>query len=640
MAFWIQRLASSFRTEDDEYISSRTETQRRRLITGNVLAIAITGTVSTIELFVEGMWGGVIHFALGVVAVLTFAYSLRLAKRGVCINRHTQIWMAVASAALWADLVVSGGLPHHTSPLLLLLPVGAGLLLGVRDIILAGVANVLAIICLLWFGPQVGIHPAELISRAMMLAIVSASLTFTTAAMVGHHYRIDLALRRLLRRTEEAARIDGLTGLHNRLAANEKLKNLNIDSDVCDVFLLDLDKFKDINDVYGHSIGDALLREIAKRLRGIVGEAHMIARLGGDEFLILAGHNRPSLTGDVFVGLFATAFELGELNLNISCSVGRARFPEDAQSAEDLLTRADLALYAAKKLGRNRSCDYKRAMGDQLRRRLLVQQRLRLALQNGDVIPHYQPKLDLQTGQVVALEALARWQDDQLGPVAASEFIMVAEECGLIDELGEQMLRKACRDAAQWPDMPGSRPLRVAVNVSPIQLGRSDYVDNVRMALEAANLPPSRLELEITESVLISDPDKTAGTLAHLSDMGVSITMDDFGRGYSSLSYLQSLPVETLKIDCHFIQNLHDDSNALIVNASLQLARALGKVVVAEGVETDEQHKALKSMGCRFAQGLYYAAIFNQDDLMTFLQNPDISYGAQPLSTGEQLKSA
>ncbi|MEM7662048.1 MAG: bifunctional diguanylate cyclase/phosphodiesterase [Pseudomonadota bacterium] len=619
MAFGLLDITSSFRPEDDEQISSVEATQRRRLITGNVLAIAITAVVSTIELFVEGVWDGVIHFAFGLLAIAAFAVSLRLAKRHFHVNRHAQIWIAAASASLWADLVVSGGIAHHTSYLLLLLPVGSGLLLGVRDIILAGVANVLAIIVMLQFGPQGDIDPAELISRAMMLAIVSASLTFTTAAMVAHHYRIDAALRRLLQRTTEAARIDGLTGLSNRLAANEKLQSLNSDRDTCDVFLLDLDKFKDINDAYGHSTGDALLIEASKRLRKLVGDDHMIARLGGDEFLVLAGNQRPSLSGDMIVAAFSDAFEIGELKLNVSCSVGRARFPEDALMAEDLLTRADLALYAAKRLGRNRNCEYRQAMEDQHRKRLRVRERLHLALRNGDVHPHYQPKIDVRTRKPIALEALARWHDEELGDVPASDFISIAEECGLIDELGEQILRKACRDAASWQTIEGEAPISVAVNVSPIQLGRSDYVDNVRLALEAAKLPPQRLELEITESVLIADPDKTASTLRHLNAMGVSITMDDFGRGYSSLSYLQALPIETLKIDRFFVENLFDDSNALIVNASLQLARALGIQVVAEGVETEDQHNMLKAMGCRFAQGLHYAPVIAARDVAAFL---------------------
>ncbi|MEM6899406.1 MAG: EAL domain-containing protein [Pseudomonadota bacterium] len=613
MAFGLLELASSFRPEDDERISSLSETQRRRLITGNVLAITITAIVSTIELIVEPNWNGIVHFNFGIVAIIAFAISFRAAKRGTQINLHAQVWMALASVGLWGDLMISGGISHHTSYLLLLLPVGAGLLLGVRDIILAGVANVLAIITLLWIGLHGSVGTAELISRAMMLAIVSTSLSFTTAAMVTHHHRIDTALRRLLRRTTEAARIDGLTGLKNRLAANEKLDSLKTDEDICDVFLIDLDKFKDINDAYGHSIGDALLIEVSKRLRNRVGTEHMIARLGGDEFLVLAGSGRPRISGDMITSIFEEAFELGELKLTTSCSVGRARFPEDAKSAEDLLTRADLALYAAKRLGRNRNCEFQIAMEDRHRKRLMVRERLHLALQNGDVRPHYQPKVDLKTGKTVALEALARWHDEELGDVPAGEFISVAEECGLIDELGEQILRQACRDAAAWQQIEGANPVSVAVNVSSIQLSRSDYTDNVRMALDAAKLSPEMLELEITESVLIAEPEKTARTLAHLSAMDVSIAMDDFGRGYSSLSYLQALPIETLKIDHFFIENLFDQSNAIIVNAALQLARALGITVVAEGVESAEQHDMLKALGCRFAQGLYYAPAIEPD---------------------------
>ncbi|MEL7454597.1 MAG: diguanylate cyclase, partial [Pseudomonadota bacterium] len=431
------------------------ETHRRRFILANVLSLVITLVVSTMELALSGGMHGVVHFGFGLLISIYYVLSLRAALRKANVDMLARIWMSVGALALWGDIAISGGLDGHTSLLILLLPVGAGLLLGIRDILIVGIANILAIFALLYLEtvgmagwPQAAAETAELASRAILAATVSAALTATTITMVAHHQRIDRALRGALERTSRSAGIDGLSLLANRRAATEALERLDPDRDCGTVLLLDLDKFKAINDIYGHATGDAVLIEFSRRLKALTQPTDMVARLGGDEFMILvngaaaADHQTPALA-DRIITAMATPFQIGELELQISCSIGSARFPFDAMAADDLLARADLALYAAKATGRNGWRSFDPEMEHAKRTRYAVQTKLRSALASGDIHAHYQPQIDLRTGQVVGMEALARWTDPEFGVISPSEFIPIAEDFGLVLQLGEAILRRA-----------------------------------------------------------------------------------------------------------------------------------------------------------------------------------------------------
>ena len=401
------------------------------------------------------------------------------------------------------------------------------------------------------------------------------------------------------------ARHDSLTGLVNRNVISQELENLDPAQDKVLATLIDLDGFKAVNDTYGHDVGDQLLQEVARRLTACVGPDAIVARLGGDEFLILGRDMQQAANlGPQILTTLGNQFSLDELDLNISASVGHAAFPEHARNGNQLLVKADLALYTAKNSGRDACFTFEASMELRLKQRLRIEERLRKAIQNEALSVHYQPQYSLHNGRLIGFEALARWTDEELGVVPPDEFISIAEECGLISDLGTLVLRAACQDAMFWPvRQPSDAPLILSVNLSPKQLLRSTILAEVKAILTDTGFPASRLEFEITESVLIADKEKASSVMDAFCDLGISIAIDDFGTGYSSLGYLSALPFNRLKIDRSFIANLHDPSVARITQAIIQLGNSLGITVIAEGVEMEEQRALLEEMNCNEVQG-------------------------------------
>jgi diguanylate cyclase (GGDEF)-like protein len=369
------------------------------------------------------------------------------------------------------------------------------------------------------------------------------------------------------------------------------------------LLLLDLDRFKAVNDTLGHAIGDKLLCRVVDRLRATVRKSDLVARLGGDEFAILQrSPKQPDAAKALaqrLVDLVGRTYLVDDHILNIGVSIGIALPPTDGTDPDRLLKSADLALYRAKEEGRGRFRFFEQEMDAraQARRALELDLRRAFALRQFEV--YYQAQMNLHDKQVVGFEALVRWRHPQRGMVSPAAFIPVAEEIGLISQIGEWVLLTACREAANWP---GNQ--RIAVNLSPMQFSTPGLVDTVAAALATSGLSPQRLELEITESVLLEDTAATLAILHQLRSLGIRIAMDDFGTGYSSLGYLRSFPFDKVKIDQSFIRDMPTDSDsAAIVKAIIGLGISLGISTTAEGVETEEQLNRLRAEGCTDIQG-------------------------------------
>ncbi len=416
---------------------------------------------------------------------------------------------------------------------------------------------------------------------------------------VTERYRTEQNIARM-------ARHDSLTDLPNRLLFREKmaegLARVAAGGEAMALFCLDLDNFKTINDTLGHPIGDTLLRAVGERLRAVVGADDTIARLGGDEFAILQAASSPyaaeALAGRV-VDVLASPIVVEGHEINTGLSVGIALAPNDGLAADHLMKCADLALYRAKAEGRGLFRFFEPDMDARIQRRRALEIDLRRALGAGEFHLVYQPLLNLATNALTGMEALVRWEHPERHAVLPAEFIPVAEETGLIVPLGEWVLRRACSEAAHWPDS-----VRVAVNFSPVQFRNRGLVAMVTQALAAAGLPPTRLEIEITEAELLQKDEMTVAMLHQLRALGVRISMDDFGTGYSSLSYLRSFPFDKIKIDRSFIADIERNGESqAIIRAIAELGASLGIATTAEGIENQEQLELVRRAGCTEVQG-------------------------------------
>ena len=433
-----------------------------------------------------------------------------------------------------------------------------------------------------------------------------AGLRVTLDPIAGGHWRITLASS-----APPVPSCDALTGLADRAAFQGRLQQLIARAEdngegtagPC-VLMLDLDRFKQVNDTVGHPVGDALLKAVAERLRGGTRTADMVARLGGDEFAILLPTDT---TVEVATQLAARLTDLvgrpylvaGHL-ASVGASIGIAFCSRDAPDADTLVRNADLALYQAKRDGRGRWCVFAPHMHERAQARQVLEADLRRALALHQFALYYQPQFSLRSRRLTGFEALLRWPHPTRGMIPPLEFIPLAEEIGLIGPLGEWVLHTACADAVRWP-----AGLRVAVNVSPLQFENSEMLlAAVREALEHSGLPADRLEIEVTESALLGAEQATLATLHVLRRLGVRVAMDDFGTGYSSLSQLRSFPFDKIKIDRSFVRDLaHDSQSAAIVRSINELGASLGMATIAEGVETDEQAESLLQGGCADIQG-------------------------------------
>jgi diguanylate cyclase (GGDEF)-like protein len=412
---------------------------------------------------------------------------------------------------------------------------------------------------------------------------------------------------------------DPLTGLPNRRLFHSTLDNVCSQPRTSDaefaVLFLDVDRFKVVNDTLGHRVGDMLLQEVALRLKQALAPADVLARLGGDEFAIVApttgSQSALEALASRLIAEVNQTYEIDGHRIRPGVSIGIAIGPRDGSNSEDLLMAADLAVYAVKANTRGTYCFYDRSMNESINDRRQLEMDLREAIEKGELELHYQPLIDLRHNVITGFEALARWRHPSKGMVPPAVFIPVAEDTGLVIALGAWALAEACRTAASWPD-----DLKIAVNLSPVQFSSPDLYAMVKSVLTETGIAPHRLELEITERLLMEDSEKTLSTLHRLKKLGIRIAMDDFGTGYSSLSYLRSFPYDKIKVDRAFVSDLAAGTeHVVIVQAVVSIARALGMTTTAEGVETEAQTEFLAALGCDEGQGYLFSAPVPADKL-------------------------
>jgi len=478
---------------------------------------------------------------------------------------------------------------------------------------------------------------ALLLMAAAELFFVVYVQVSSTASLLGHTYKgfayyflyraiYAEAVSRPFRQMRHMLTHDDLTGFPNRTAFSERL-NQSIrsgdETEPCTVMLLDLDHFQNVNDTLGHEYGDLLLVAVAGRIRATLPAPAFLARFSGDEFMILLARTtseQARQVGQTLLDAMGREFDIGSDRLGIGVSIGIVSYPADGESASVLMRYADLALHRAKAAGRNCLRVFSHDLSEEIQRRVLLEARLKQALERKELTLHYQPKLEIRTGSLMGWEALLRWQSAELGMVNPEEFIPVAEHTGLILPIGDWVVREACRQMRVWQDA-GLPVGTMAVNLSARQFRQKDLAEEVSAALRDTGLAASDLELEITESSIMDNRAVAATVLTELERLGLRIAVDDFGTGYSPLSYLKSFPIHCLKIDRSFIRDIPGDENdTAIVRTIIALAGSLGLTVVAEGVETDAQLAYLRTHHCDQAQGYLFSRPLPPDECVKLMR--------------------
>ena len=462
----------------------------------------------------------------------------------------------------------------------------------------------------------------SVVARLLAVAVASVAAAVLAVVQIMAFYRGRMR-ERSSRSTQELseahARLhhiathDALTGLPNRELLKERLSRslgeISGSGKTVAVAVIDLDRFSAINHSFGHGVGDRLLEEIARRLESAIPREHILARIGGDEFAVLISGVAARIEANVVMAGISKAFErpvpIGGEEVRIQPSIGVSVWPDDARRDDDLLAHAEAALQVAKRAGSRKVLFFEPGMSDSMQERLALENDLRRALATGEFEVFFQPQLSCRTGRIVAAEALLRWRHPSKGLIKPNAFIPLAEQTGLIVPLGDWALREVCRQVREWRTDTGMS-LRAAVNLSPAQLRHPDLLLSLRSALGAANLDARALEIELTESTVMTDAEESSALLEKLRAMGVTVAIDDFGTGYSSLSYLRRLPIDKLKIDRSFVRDLPSSrTDEFIVRAVVSLAHSVGLQVVTEGVETEEQLEFIRSLGCDQWQGYY-----------------------------------
>lgn len=481
-----------------------------------------------------------------------------------------------------------------------------------------------SIVDLAWTPKQPG---AEIVRNVVpFIAVALAGFALLGAFVLRYMRRTAVAIAAGENRLRHLALHDPLCGLPNRIFFSERLEavieEVAATGMPAALFYIDLDHFKDVNDTLGHPVGDELIRNVTLRLSHTLRGGDLVARLGGDEFAVISsiGGDTAMLMalGQRLISTICAPYGIAGQNIVIGASIGIAIIDQHCAGAPDVMRYADMALYRAKNEGRNRACIYDNAMDADLSKRKLLEGDLREAIQNNQLRLLYQPIVDKSGNTMLGVEALCRWTHPTRGEISPAEFIPLAENSGLIVELGAWVLRKAMLDGLAWPE------LTVAVNVSPLQFRRADFAELVERTLTETGFDPARLELEITESVLIGNFDTAEASMLRLKALGVQLALDDFGTGYSSLLYLRRFPFDKLKIDRSFVLSIEKAADAAaIVHAVVSLGRGLGMKVTAEGVETADQHLFLRAAGVHQMQGYRFGRAMTPDKIAARLSSPE-----------------
>jgi diguanylate cyclase len=468
-------------------------------------------------------------------------------------------------------------------------------------------------------------RPGDLIRSRLvpMTLIVVIALFVFSAFAVARIQRVALSLAQSEERAQKMAGLDALSGLPNRLIFSDRLEReltrMARGGEGLAVMFLDLDRFKDVNDTYGHEAGDDLIKQVAHRLSDLLRGADTLARFGGDEFAIIQTGVKNIRDAEALARRILDAithpFNVPGGTVTVGVSIGVSLAPSNGEERETLMRLADTALYQAKNEGRNRYSFFQRQMDEALKLRKIVEDDLRNAIASDEMMLYYQPVVSADGETIVGVEALVRWPHMRHGLISPGQFISIAEERGLIIPLGEWVLRRACEDAKRWPH------LRVAVNVSPIQFRHKDFVASVTHVVERSGIDPTRLEIELTEGVVVDDADAAEVAMMELRALGVRLALDDFGTGYSSLIYLRRFAFDKIKIDRSFLESMEPTGeSAILVHSVVHLGRALGLTVTAEGVETKEQHRFLQAVGCHELQGYLFSPPVPPDQIDRMLE--------------------
>ena len=463
-------------------------------------------------------------------------------------------------------------------------------------------------------------------SNDHMVMLQQANAHLVTATIEAHKLADQVETTKI--QLNHLAHHDALTDLPNRMLLQDRLNQAievaRRQGRQLAVMFMDLDRFKHINDSLGHAVGDELLQSVAKRLVTCVRHSDTVSRQGGDEFVLLLPYiehaEDAALSAQKTLAALAVPYRIDGHDLHISVSIGISIYPDDGADAETLIKSADTAMYHAKENGRNTYKFFKQDMNARAVQRQSIEASLRRALERHEFLLHYQPKINFHSGTIVGVEALIRWQHPERGLLQPSQFVPIAEDCGLILPIGRWVLREACLQAQSWLEA-GLPPVTVAVNTSALEFRAKDFLQNLSKTLDETGLEPRYLELELTESVLMRNAEASDSVLHALSDLGVKLAIDDFGTGYSSLSYLSQFPIDTLKIDQSFVNQITSNpDDATIIGAVISMGKSLKKRVIAEGVETPEQYAFLLKQQCDEGQGFYFGRPVTAETLATLLQ--------------------
>jgi len=470
---------------------------------------------------------------------------------------------------------------------------------------------------------SINAHEAHRVARLWMYLLSGAALLvgLFVAGVVLHY------TNRVSREREHLAIHDTLTGLPNRMLFMDRLEQSLIRAKrhgtMVGVMFIDLDRFKRVNDTLGHTSGDHLICEVAKRLRATSRAEDIVARLGGDEFVVVISDivevNHILQVVEKMLGAMAAPYLIAGHELFCSCSIGISVYPNDGTASADLLKHADTAMYHAKNSGRNRFQLYDGAMNSMAEERLQLETDLHYALERNEFVFHYQPQVNLETGRIQGVEALIRWNHPNKGTLAPAAFLEMLEETGGIVNVGRKLLVEACCQTARW-HAAGFRDLDVAVNVSSKEFWHTSLITNVRAALEQSGLPPQSLQLELTEGIFMEDVDNAVDRILALKALGIAVAVDDFGTGYSSLAHLKRFPLDVLKIDRYFVKDLPNAPvNEALISSILALCKGLNLGTVAEGVENRDQLESLRKLGCQIVQGYFISRPIPAEHLITLL---------------------
>jgi diguanylate cyclase len=572
------------------------------------LIMAVCGSTAAFSLLIRGRESSVDRGLAGVVAAIAIAAmhftgvgAIR-AHGSLSFDINTVIAAIVTGGAFSGiGLVVAGRLDQSWRRNI----AAAALAVSVVSLHFTGMAAIA-----IQPGAAVPIDGMLIGSAPLTILVIVVTGLMLFIGLVGSiiDYQVSLRLARDETSMNYIVRHDPLTGLPNRLQSLAWIDDVlaarreAADAGTLTLCLLDLDNFKQVNDLQGHQAGDQVLIQVAARLQALMERDDLIGRADGDAYIVATaprGQHVPAALATRILSTLHEPFVINDRPVRIGASMGVALFPQDGNDAGQLLQNADTALHQAKNDGRGQYRFFERAMNERLLRQQQLEQDLRQALEEGQFELHYQPLLDGRSRQVAGFEALARWNHPKRGQISPTEFISVAEEAGLIVSLGRWVLEKACSEAASWEN-----PLRVAVNLSPVQFRQPDLGEMIVGILQQTGLAPERLELEVTESVLIQHAEQAVNVLSYLREFGVRISLDDFGTGYSSLSYLRRLPLHKIKIDRSFIQALGQDKEAAVITrAIIALGHSLSLEVTAEGVETESQLAFLEAEDCNQMQG-------------------------------------